>query len=999
MRKKTQSPLNQIGQDRTEKVFGINETAFKQLFEVLLDAVIVTDTRGEIQFANHQAEKLFGYRLDEMLGKAVELLIPARFDEHPGRRDAYLVHPHTRPMGNNLNLFALRKEGIEFPVEVALSPLEIPEGNFTIAIIHEITMRNLAIHDLKVSEARNRALLAAIPDLMIRVHRNGTIWDYKADDLEDLNTFPESFLGRKLSEIFPQDAAERAMNTIERVVATGKRQAFEYQLPLGSGIRYFMAWITPSTPDEFVFIIRDITDHKQSEERYRNTFDNMLEGCQIIGPDWRYIYINDAAARQGHSKPEKLVHRTMMEAYPGIENSELFRVLQRCMKEHLSENIENEFTYQDGSSGWFELRIQPVPEGIFILSLDITERKKAERELVASEDRYRDLVENSQDLICSHDLEGRILSVNPYVGRVLGYSTEELLQMNLRDILLPEVRDAFDAYLANISLYGSAEGELFVQTRSGEQRIWEYKNTLRTEGVITPVVRGIARDVTERNQYEQALDEERERFTKLAATAPGLICSYRLRPDGSISMPYASPAIEDVYGVKAVDVANDFSPVNARIHPDDVARITESVAESARTLSPWKIEYRFNHPLKGEIWLEGHSMPVSEPDGTIIWHGFIIDITDRKHAEMEIQRQVERVRALRNIDIAISSSMDLKLVLNVVLNEVSRHLKCDAGDILLIEKYSQELEFASGYGLRNEKQAQNVRMRLGDGMAGKVALKRKLIHEPDLGQRDDISVRKMLFEDEGFTVYFGVPLITKGDLTGVLEVFHRSSFEPEPEWLEFLEALAGQAAIAIDNATLFEDLKRSNQELIMAYDRTLEGWSAALDLRDKETEGHTQRVTEITIKLAKKMGMSKQDLVQVRRGALLHDIGKMGVPDQILHKPGKLSEEEWKQMRKHPVYAYELLKPISYLASALDIPYCHHEKWDGSGYPRGLKGEDIPLAARIFAVVDIYDALTSDRPYRTAWSKEKTLDHIRTLSGTHLDPEAVSAFQKFLLEG
>jgi len=210
--------------------------------------------------------------------------------------------------------------------------------------------------------------------------------------------------------------------------------------------------------------------------------------------------------------------------------------------------------------------------------------------------------------------------------------------------------------------------------------------------------------------------------------------------------------------------------------------------------------------------------------------------------------------------------------------------------------------------------------------------------------------------------------------------------------MDLLYSLAGQASIAIDNNRLFHRLLRSNQDLMLAYDTTIEGWSHALDLRDKETEGHTQRVTELTMRLAQAAGIAEAELVHVRRGALLHDIGKMGVPDHILLKPGKLTDEEWVAMRKHPVFAYELLSPIAYLKPALDIPYCHHEKWDGSGYPRGLKGEQIPLAARLFAIVDVWDALRSDRPYRQSWSKEKVIEHIKSLSGTHFDPKAVELF-------
>ena len=226
--------------------------------------------------------------------------------------------------------------------------------------------------------------------------------------------------------------------------------------------------------------------------------------------------------------------------------------------------------------------------------------------------------------------------------------------------------------------------------------------------------------------------------------------------------------------------------------------------------------------------------------------------------------------------------------------------------------------------------------------------------------------------------------------------FSARTLKSDQEWEDFLEALAGQAGLAIDNATLFQNLQRSNLELGMAYESTLEGWSAALDLRDKETEGHTLRVTNLTLRLAKHMGLSDKDLMQIRRGALLHDIGKMGVPDRILLKPDNLTTEEWEIMQRHPVYAHELLSRIEYLRPALSIPYCHHEKWNGTGYPRGLKGEEIPLDARVFSVVDVYDALVSDRPYRPAWTKEKALEYIRSLSGVDFDPRVVAGFLELL---
>jgi putative nucleotidyltransferase with HDIG domain len=256
--------------------------------------------------------------------------------------------------------------------------------------------------------------------------------------------------------------------------------------------------------------------------------------------------------------------------------------------------------------------------------------------------------------------------------------------------------------------------------------------------------------------------------------------------------------------------------------------------------------------------------------------------------------------------------------------------------------------------------------------------------------------RSPFFQIEGFVAYYGVPLIAKGRVLGVLEMFHRSTLQPDADWLNFLNMIAGQAAIAIDSAIMFRELQKSNIELSLAYDATIEGLSRALDLRDKETEEHTRRVSDTTVKLAAHLGVGDTDLIHIRRGAILHDIGKVAIPDRILFKPGPLADDEWNIMRRHPGIAVDLLSSVSYLAPALDIPHWHHEKWDGTGYPDHLRGEAIPFSARLFALVDVYDALTSNRPYRTAWSKRETLQYIESQSGKHFDPLIVPKFVDFM---
>ena len=373
--------------------------------------------------------------------------------------------------------------------------------------------------------------------------------------------------------------------------------------------------------------------------------------------------------------------------------------------------------------------------------------------------------------------------------------------------------------------------------------------------------------------------------------------------------------------------------------------------------------------------------------------GIHLDVTEQVQAEQAVQQYIQRLDALRKIDQSISSSFDLKVTLKVLLGHLREQLEIDAACVLLYEKDSLSFSFSQGQGFRTTA-LQHTNLRLGQGLSGKVALERHPIIIPDLAQAETVFAGSPEFEKENFQAYYGTPLVAKGELVGVLEVFHRSAFGLEKEWEDYLQVMAGQAAIAIDSITLFENLERSNLGLMQAYDATIEGWSRVLEARDIETEGHSRRVVKIAMNLAKRLNINEDDLLHIRRGALLHDIGKMGVPDAILRKPGKLTPKEWEIMRRHPVYAHEWLSKIEYLQPALDIPYLHHEKWEGTGYPHGLKGERIPIAARIFAIVDVWDALRSDRPYRKAWSREKTLAHIQAESGKHFDPQVVDAFME-----
>jgi len=346
--------------------------------------------------------------------------------------------------------------------------------------------------------------------------------------------------------------------------------------------------------------------------------------------------------------------------------------------------------------------------------------------------------------------------------------------------------------------------------------------------------------------------------------------------------------------------------------------------------------------------------------------------------------------ALMGVGRAINSSLGLKRVLEEVMDTLIELMRAERG-FLMLRDPNGELSVRLARGIAHINLEEET-FKVSRTIVRKVAESGEPILTTN-AQEDPRFEAQLSIAAFHLRSILCAPLKIKNELIGVIYVDNRarSGIFQENE-LGMITAFADQAAVAIDNARLFEELEASNHELQEAYQATLEGWVQALDMRDKETEGHTQRVTILTERLARSLGVEGIELVNITRGALLHDIGKMAIPDGILLKPGKLTDDERALMQKHPIYAYDMLKRIEFLLPAIDIPYCHHEKWDGTGYPRGMKGEEIPFAARIFPVIDVWDALISDRPYRKGIPKDEVRERIKADSGKHFDPRIVEAF-------
>ena len=596
------------------------------------------------------------------------------------------------------------------------------------------------------------------------------------------------------------------------------------------------------------------------------------------------------------------------------------------------------------------------------------------------------------DAVIATDDQFRIRAWNRAAERIYGWTAAEVMMRSVDEILKSGFSHEQQAEAQALLREKSSSRSERLHSKKNGQPVYVEENTIALtdeRGKITGYV-SVNRDITERKHAEAELREKEKLLSE----------SQRMGHVGSWSYDIVTNSLqysEEMY--RLLDVSPTKFPDNIEsfldlIYPLDHPAAAQWMENIKRGRQSRELNFRIlrtNGELRhihcrGAVVFDSNGKPVR-------FTGMAQDITDRMLAEMQIHQQIEQLSALRNIDQAIISNIDLYFTLNTILSEASKQLQVDAAEILLLNADGTMLEYAAGRGFRT-RSMQTASVPVGKSIAGRAANERRLIKIENLEAQPDDPHLAALLAEENFVFYCSVPLVAKGRTKGVLEVFHRVALQPYPEWLDFLNILAGQAAIAIDNATLFRNLQDTNQELVKAYDTTIEGWSRALDLRDRETEGHTQRVAELTLTLARSLDFPEEELLHIRRGALLHDIGKMGVPDNILLKPDSLTQEEWIIMRRHPEYAYELLKPIVFLAPSLDIPYCHHEKWDGTGYPRGLKSEDIPLAARLFAVVDVWDALISDRPYRSAWSEDDALTYIRGQSGNHFDPRVVDAFFK-----
>lgn len=746
---------------------------------------------------------------------------------------------------------------------------------------------------------------------------------------------------------------------------------------------------------------------KQGERRYMSLLRNSSDTTLLTDPEGTTLWIGGAVQRDTGFAPWELEGANIFASIHPADRAEAERAFEHALVRGRGPSVTFRFRRKDGSWAWKEsiatnLLDDPAVGAVVVNSRDVTERKRAEDAVTHERDLTEAAIRSIPGVFYMIDAQGRFVRWNDNFAELTGLSPVEVAATHPldvvveRDLIEQKMRDVFELGSATAEAHLlAADGSSVLHTLTGERAMWNGE----------PHLIGIGIDISSRERSEI---QQRRLLTDLSERVKELRLLHRTsqmlqddhRDVGNLlralaeeiprafQAPDATEARIQLAGIEATTPGfDDAAPsiLSCFVTSEGCEGVIEvAVAPSAAAhLEPIFLEEeRDLLGAVGQMLLAYLNRRLASEQN--------LDLTGR------LKTQVAHLSALQRIGESITSGSDLDLTLGVILDQVTDVLDADAADILLFDRETQTLEFRAGKGL-GAGMARRCSYPLGTGCPGRAALDRApvLVSDARLTRRPE---ERVDLDRLGFVGCYTVPLVAKGELHGVMGLFRREPLMPDREWQEFAQSIAVQAALAIQGAKMFEGLQRSNTELQLAYDRTIEGWARALDLKDEDTAGHSQRVTELAVSLARRMGVKGEDLANLRRGALLHDIGKMGVPDRILLKPAKLDPDEWSIMKRHTTNARDLLRGIPFLEQTLDIPYAHHERYDGTGYPLGLAGQDIPLAARIFAVVDVYDALTSNRPYRGAWSRDDTIEYIRVQAGAHFDPLVVDAFLAMLAD-
>jgi len=985
-----------------EHVRTVDPVLLSRGLDACVVGVVFVDALAEDQpvvYVNPAFERLTGYSAAEALGRNCRFLQGGDRDQ-PARQE--LRRLLTDGVGGTVVFRNYRKDGFPFLNELTLTPVRDGTGTVThfLGFQQDVTAREAPLQAAARAVQRLDDTLDRLPDPFISYDRNWTVTYVNDAAAAVFGHAPDEIIGQPLSVLSPEAHRLPVIQAAAQAVETGLTQRVSmYAASLGQEVDA----TAYATDDGVAVLFRDVTAERQaqrellaSQERFTKVFEASPLAITVTRVrDGHFVDVNPAFTRLSGYTRDDVIGRTSRDLHLWADTSERADAIDAMQARGQLLDQEIAFLLKSGEIRSGVLSMVPITLAgeacVVSLIRDVSEEQRAQhsaREMAAELQRTLD---QSPDMIVSIDEEGRFVRVSAACERLLGYPPEAMAGQPFVDFVHPLDRER--------SLHAAAHPETLQQGDAPFQNryidrngsvVWMEWSSVQ---VLNGLLYAVARDVTAR----RAATEDQAFLAAIVRASTDAIIGLAL--DGTVRSWNAGA--ERMYGYPAEQMIGH--RITEIIPPElqgEEERLLALAAQGVYTPATETVRLSRSGT---RIPVQLSVAPIFDHAGAVVGMSKIAqDISGRREAERQIlrlntrlQRQLDHLNGLREIDLAITSSLDLSITLGLVLDKVRMQVEAEAVTVLLLDPHALTLNYAVTRGFRGMS-LHGPAVRLGGALAGQVALTRQPVVLNDLSGVAWAPDWQQLLDREGLTAYAALPLVAKGKVQGVMEVLRQQAFESSSDWLETLQTLAGQAAIAVDNAQLFIELERGNLELGLAYQETIEGWARALDLRDKETEGHSRRVTELTVRLCRQLGVPAAELVHVQRGALLHDIGKMGIADAVLLKPGPLTPEERLEMQRHPGYAVDLLAPIQFLRPAMDIPHHHHEKWDGTGYPEGLRGAAIPLTARAFAVVDVFDALTNDRPYRPAWPRARVLAYLEEQAGSHFDPAIVRAFLEML---
>ena len=743
--------------------------------------------------------------------------------------------------------------------------------------------------------------------------------------------------------------------------------------------------------------------------------ENMLDAVIVLDPQQRVVDINRGALALTRMQSKQIIGRDARVVFGD------WPVILELL-DNPSEQKKGVSISRKGDTSYFDINISPVVGkrgellGRIVVAHDITRHKRLEmnyralseeleqrveertEDLRESAERYRAVVENQTEFIVRRKPDGRRTFVNEAYRRYFGFTPEQALSEDFLSLIVEEDRQAVEEKISRLrSGASSFETDTHRVTRADGGIGWHEwtDRAIRDENGRVIEFQSVGRDITERKRAQDALQKSEQRFSIAFQASPTIVIITQIEQGRLLEV---NGAFEKVSGYSRQEALGKTTiELGLWVNPEERLRLMQTFSTNGR-LRNEEMQFRIKDGSVITGLISGEPI---ELDGEKCALWTIEDISERKKAEERILHLNRLYVTISQINQTLVHERDKDNLFREICRVAIDHGRFrmawigsvdeTGGQIKPVVFAGQELGYLSNISINYRDEI------LGSGPTGTAVRQGRCVICQDIGSDSRMIPWREQALERGYRSSAAVPIHQQGHVIGALTVYagEPQGFGAEDEGL--LEQIGLDVSFALDSIAGEVKRKHAEEKLAEAYDTTLEGWAKALELRDKETEGHSRRVMDTTLIMARAMGFSEDDLVEIRRGSLLHDIGKMGIPDDILRKNGPLNEVERAIVMQHPATAYELLKNIPYLEKALEIPYCHHEKWDGTGYPRGLKGEEIPLSARIFAVVDVWDALSSDRPYRKAWPQEEVRQYLSGEAGLHFDPAVVDTFLRLLM--